>query len=63
MYEEEIHFLNCFGTLDPGDLDLLPSDPQHDRIPLLPRMDGWTKFEEGRSRCSPLIDQKQFWHI
>ena len=32
MYEEEIHFLNCylncFGTFDSGDLDLLPSDPK-----------------------------------
>jgi len=32
MYEEEIHFLNCYlncvGTFDSGDLDLLPSDPK-----------------------------------
>jgi len=22
MYEEEIHFQNCYGRFDPGDLDL-----------------------------------------
>jgi len=31
MYEEEIHFWNCylngFGRIDTGDLDLWPSDP------------------------------------
>ena len=29
------------------------------RVPLLPRMNVWTKFEEGRSRHSWVIDQKQ----
>ena len=44
MYEEEIHFLNCFGTLDPGDLDLLPSDPQHDSSAT---QDGWVDQVRG----------------
>ena len=38
---------NLFGTFDPGD-----HDPKINRVPLLPRMDVWTKFEEGRSRRS-----------
>jgi len=51
MYEEEIHFGN-------------PTfDPYIDMIPLLPRMDVWTKFEEGRSKLSQVIDRKRFWHI
>jgi len=29
------------------------------RVPLLPRTNVWTKFEEGRSRHSPVIDQKR----
>ena len=52
MYEEKNHFrnnyLNGFGRFDPGDL----SDPKINRVPLLSRMDVWTKFEEGRSRHS-----------
>jgi len=47
------------GTFDPGDLDLYPSDPRIYIVPLLPRMDMWTKFEEGRSRHSRVIDRKQ----
>ena len=50
---------NGFGTFDHGDLDLLPNDPQINRIHLLPMMDVWTKFEEGRSRRSPVIDRKR----
>ena len=42
MYEEEIYFrncyLNCFDTLDPGDLDLEPSDPKSIRHHCYP---GW----------------------
>jgi len=38
-------------------------DPTINRIPLLPRMDVWTKFEEGRSRRYRVIDRKWFWHI
>jgi len=33
------------------------------RVPLLPRIDVWTKFEEGRSRHSRVIELKRFWHI
>jgi len=33
------------------------------RVHLLPRMDVRTMFEEGRSRHSPFIDRKWFWHI
>ena len=56
MYKEEIHFRNCyvngFGRYDPGDLD-------RNRVPLLPRMYVWTKFEEGRSRLSQVIARKR----
>jgi len=52
-----------FGTFDPGDIDLWPSDPSIYRVPLLPKMDVWTKFEEGRLRRSQVIDRKGFWHI
>ena len=55
--------LKQFGTFDLGDLDLWPYDPKINRVPLLPRMDVWIKFEKGRSRRSQVIDQKQFWHI
>ena len=43
--------LNGFGTFDSG-------DPKINRVPLLPRTDVWTKFEECRSRRSWVIDQK-----
>ena len=53
MHEEEIHFgklllrtRNSFGTFDLGDLDLWPNDPKINRVPLLPRIDLWTKFEK-----------------
>jgi len=35
-----------------SDLELWPSDPKIHRVHLLPRMEVWTKFKEGRSRCS-----------
>ena len=35
----------------------LTVDPKIDRAPLLPMMDVWTKFKEGRSRRSRVIDQ------
>ena len=35
-----------FSTFDPSDLDLWPSDPKTNRVPLLPRMNVRTKFEE-----------------
>ena len=66
MYEE-VNFRNCnlnsFGRFDPGDLDLWPSDSKMYRVPLIFRMNVWTKFEEGRSRHSWVIEQKQFWNI
>ena len=55
--KKELIFGNCyfnnlkqFGTFDPGDLNLWPSDS---------RMDVWTKFEGGRSRRSRVIDRKR----
>ena len=47
---------NDFGTFDPGDLDLWPSDPKINWVPLLPRTDVWTK---SRSRRSQVIDRKR----
>ena len=44
---------NSFGTFDPSDLD-----PKINSVHLLPRTDVWTKFEEGRSRHSRVIDLK-----
>ena len=35
----------------------LTFDPQINRILLLPRMDVWTEFEEGRSRRSRVTDK------
>jgi len=32
-------------------------------FPLPSRMDVWTKFAEGRSRHSRVIERKRFWHI
>ena len=49
----------CFGTFNPGDLDLWPSDSSINRVLLLPRTDLCTKSEEGRSRCSRDIDRKR----
>ena len=60
-------FSNCYliflGRFDPSELDLWPSNPKMNSVPLLPRMDVWTKFEEGRSRHSRVIEWKRFWHI
>ena len=53
MYEEEIHF----GKLLVKQLEMvlahltLTFEPKIKSVPLLPRTDVWTKFEEGRSRC------------
>ena len=38
----------------------LTFDPSINGISLLPKMDVWTKFEEGRPRCSRVIDLKRF---
>ena len=62
MYEEEIHFLNCYLNSF-GRFDIRDFDPKIDRVPLLSRMDVWTKFEEDMSRHSRVIEWKQFWHI
>ena len=40
-------------------LTLVTFDPKINRVPLLPRTDVWTKFEEGRSRRSRVIDWKR----
>ena len=50
---------NGFSTFDPSDLDLWPSDPNSYRVHLLHRMNVWTKFEEGGSRRSRVIDPKR----
>ena len=50
---------NGFGTFDPVTLTFDPVTPKATGIPLLPRRDVWTKFEEGRSSCSRVIDQKR----
>ena len=50
---------NGFGTFDPGDLDHWPGDPIINRVSQLPQTDVWTEFEEGTSRRSSVIDQKQ----
>ena len=57
----EFWIRNCFGPFDLGELDLWPSDPKINKVPLLHyiRMDMWTNFEEGRSRHSPVIDRKR----
>ena len=47
---------NSFGTFDPGDLDLWPSNLKSKGFHLLIRMDVWTKFEEDKSRRSRAID-------
>jgi len=47
---------NVLGIFDPGDLD---SDPKIKSVPLLPRTDMWTMFEEGRLRRSYGIDRKR----
>ena len=54
---------NAFGTFNPSDFDLWLSDPKINRVPMLPRMDVWTRYEEGWSRCSRVIYLKWFWHI
>jgi len=51
---------NVLGIFDPGDLD---SDPKIKSVPLLPRTDMWTMFEEGRLRRSNGIYRKRSWHI
>jgi len=52
MYEEEIHFGKLFLKQFEMVLEHLTFDPKINRVPLLPRMDVWTKFEDGRSRHS-----------
>ena len=54
MYEEEIHFGKLFlkqfeMVLEHLTLVTMTFDPKINRVPLLPRMDVWTKFEDGRS--------------
>ena len=41
-----------FSTFGPG-------DPQINRVPLLLKMDVWTKFKEGRSKRYRVIDRKR----
>ena len=55
----ELLISNGSGTFDPGDLDLLPSDPKINKFPLLYMMDVWTKIEEDRSRGLLVIGRKQ----
>ena len=63
MYEE-VHFrycyLNNFDRFDLGDQDLWPSDAKINRVPLLPRMDVWTTFEDVRLKHIELLIGKVF---
>ena len=68
MYEEEIHFRNCyfnkikgFDRFDPVNLtfDLVTPKLIDNRVCLLPRMYVWTKLEESRSKRSRVIDRKR----
>ena len=49
---------NVFCTFDPNDLDLCPCNHKINRVHLLPWTNVWTKFDEGRSRRSRVIDLK-----
>jgi len=49
---------NVFGTFDLGDLD-----PSINRVSRIPKMDVWTRLEEGRSKRSRVIYQKRFWYM
>ena len=55
----ELLIRNSFITFDPCDLDLWYSDPNINIVLLLHRMIVLTKFEEGMSRRSWVIDRKQ----
>ena len=71
MYEEEFHFgklllkqsYMVLTNLTPSDVILWPSDPKINRIPMLLRIDVWTRYEKGWSRHSRVINLKRFWHI
>ena len=64
MYEEEIHFWKLLLKLSETVLTYLTSDTVTPiSIGSAARTDVWTKFEEGRSRRSQVIDWKRFWHI
>ena len=54
---------NCFCTIDPCDLDVWSSYPKVNSVPLPLEMDGWTKFDEGRTRHYWVIGWKQraYW--
>jgi len=47
--------LNGFGKFDPSDNDIWPSDPKMNRVPLLPWMYVWTKFEDGQGILEVVI--------
>ena len=64
MYEEEIHFGKLFVkqfemVIEHLTLVTLTFDLETIRVPLLPRMDVWTKFEVGRTRRFWVIDRKR----
>ena len=54
---------NVLSTIDQSDIDIWFSDHQIKKFPLLPMMDMWTRYEEGRSRCSWVKIRKRCWHI
>ena len=60
MYEEEIHFRKLFLKQFETVLEHLMLT-KIKRVPLLRRMDVWSKSEEVRSRRSPVIDRKVFF--
>ena len=43
-------YWNGLDKFDHRDLDLWPSDPKINRVPLLHRKDVWTRYEKGRLR-------------
>ena len=49
---------NGLGTIDPCVLDLWSSDPKIDRVPLLPRIDVWTKVGRSRIFFSLIVNEK-----
>ena len=67
MYEEEIHFgkllikqsETVLAHLTLVTLTFDSVNPKINKVQLLPRMDVWTKFEEGRPSFSCAIDRKR----
>jgi len=65
MHEEEIHFWILLLKQSGMVLEhlTLVNLTQISIVTMLTRLDMWTRYEEGRSRHSRVIDRKRFWHI